>query len=732
MFRAHTVVVSVFGVLMAFAASVAIASESPGRAVSSSVTDTVSPVTTAELFVDFDSPVDGVGTLESPWNTLVGKPVEGAEEITLWLQGEASPLKIPEAIRSTAAGVETLRVKSRHLVDPSAPRAHLTGGIRLSELTSVPVRDGVELYVLPPEAGTFVSVLRDWRIPDHTAIPVDGLEPGLAFDRAYAESFRVPESLDVVMPTVSSLDALDDADVGHVPFLSTFYLKTLSGAAPGVDGEPEHRALVDRPGAALVTFNAFGTAVDHIEIAGLIFSLNLTGGNQRTIAINPALNVTLRDNLFVNCADDDNVAAVNGGGEQYAVRSLRNQHIGVGDDGGPLVVSTQGGRPAYGFYELRDQVSHFGYRLNLLDGTDAGLESIARFGVGTFHAGKVLEARIERNIALAYNGKEMIPFQFPVGVDNIPADPRDPAGYNVTVDDVYIDRTARINDFNVQGVHVSRSYFGPSVGPVQGLFSEISPALFSSCFFEVDAEYSVLGNIGEFDAAFVNCTFRVRGPEELAFVGVGGLPGRVFLRDNVVERVGGTGGLRFANGWGSLFPPPFRPDAILGWDGTPNLGRHWFGPGTLGSTPGAWQSPAFPTTPSSQAQFEAMHGAGLRFGSTGAEGLAPEASAEDVADAYTGAIVGPQSVFGEGPVGLNGAGFTARLGAFQTGGPEGCSLADLAFPYGVVDLSDIDAFVVAFTAGADEADLAPPAGVIDLTDVDRFVNAFLTGCNGVW
>lgn len=54
--------------------------------------------------------------------------------------------------------------------------------------------------------------------------------------------------------------------------------------------------------------------------------------------------------------------------------------------------------------------------------------------------------------------------------------------------------------------------------------------------------------------------------------------------------------------------------------------------------------------------------------------------------------------------------------------------ADLAEPFGVLDLMDITAFVSAFVAGHPAADLAEPTGVFDLADVIAFAEAFTGGC----
>jgi hypothetical protein len=61
-------------------------------------------------------------------------------------------------------------------------------------------------------------------------------------------------------------------------------------------------------------------------------------------------------------------------------------------------------------------------------------------------------------------------------------------------------------------------------------------------------------------------------------------------------------------------------------------------------------------------------------------------------------------------------------------GPDGCSPADIAEPFGVLDLADVQAFVAGFVSQDPIADLAPPAGVFDLADLQAFVGAFTAGC----
>ncbi|USN98053.1 MAG: PQQ-dependent sugar dehydrogenase [Phycisphaeraceae bacterium] len=58
----------------------------------------------------------------------------------------------------------------------------------------------------------------------------------------------------------------------------------------------------------------------------------------------------------------------------------------------------------------------------------------------------------------------------------------------------------------------------------------------------------------------------------------------------------------------------------------------------------------------------------------------------------------------------------------------GCNAADIAEPYGVLDLQDVQSFIAGFLAQDPVADIAPPFGVFDLADLQAFVSAFLGGC----
>jgi hypothetical protein len=69
---------------------------------------------------------------------------------------------------------------------------------------------------------------------------------------------------------------------------------------------------------------------------------------------------------------------------------------------------------------------------------------------------------------------------------------------------------------------------------------------------------------------------------------------------------------------------------------------------------------------------------------------------------------------------------TANTLTFASGQP-GCNPADIAEPFGVLDLSDVQAFTGGFTTGDPVADLNGDM-VLDLDDVQAFISAFVSGC----
>ena len=59
-----------------------------------------------------------------------------------------------------------------------------------------------------------------------------------------------------------------------------------------------------------------------------------------------------------------------------------------------------------------------------------------------------------------------------------------------------------------------------------------------------------------------------------------------------------------------------------------------------------------------------------------------------------------------------------------------CGVADMAEPFGQLDLADISAFATAFLAHEDEAELTGD-GIRDLQDITRFIESFLAGCPSI-
>jgi hypothetical protein len=64
---------------------------------------------------------------------------------------------------------------------------------------------------------------------------------------------------------------------------------------------------------------------------------------------------------------------------------------------------------------------------------------------------------------------------------------------------------------------------------------------------------------------------------------------------------------------------------------------------------------------------------------------------------------------------------------YYADGPQPCNAADLAEPFGILDLSDINAFVAGFLGMDPIADI-DNSGIFDLADINAFVAAFTAGC----
>ena len=76
----------------------------------------------------------------------------------------------------------------------------------------------------------------------------------------------------------------------------------------------------------------------------------------------------------------------------------------------------------------------------------------------------------------------------------------------------------------------------------------------------------------------------------------------------------------------------------------------------------------------------------------------------------------------------SGPGPIVDIGALEYNGPQPCSPADLAEPFGTLDFDDVLAFVIAFSNMNPVADLSPPFGVFDFGDVLNFLGFYSLGC----
>ncbi|MEM9374352.1 MAG: GC-type dockerin domain-anchored protein, partial [Planctomycetota bacterium] len=72
--------------------------------------------------------------------------------------------------------------------------------------------------------------------------------------------------------------------------------------------------------------------------------------------------------------------------------------------------------------------------------------------------------------------------------------------------------------------------------------------------------------------------------------------------------------------------------------------------------------------------------------------------------------------------------FIDDLCIVQGAGSPGCSPADLAEPFGVLNFFDISTFIAAFNAQDPAADLAAPFGSFNFFDVSTYITLYNQGC----
>lgn len=239
----------------------------------------------------------------------------------------------------------------------------------------------------------------------------------------------------------------------------------------------------------------------------------------------------------------------------------------------------------------------------------------------------------------------------------------------------------------------------------------LSAAAFGACAEPMQTFGGVLAIID--DASGLNIDVNADGVFDLRFAYFGVSVNSVFGWDGVVNQADDEAGVRFAGGLdsnGRSVHTRFEPDAEIGPaidTGFPfgAIAYEGFFDGTSG---GAWldMEPGF---------------LGFSFLSTTGErhyGWA-EVEIDNADDPGFGSLILTRIAY-ETVAGV-------PIAAGDTGADPGCNPADLAEPYGTLDLADISAFVAAFVANDPIADLNTDE-LFDLTDLSAFVQAFTAGC----
>lgn len=95
--------------------------------------------------------------------------------------------------------------------------------------------------------------------------------------------------------------------------------------------------------------------------------------------------------------------------------------------------------------------------------------------------------------------------------------------------------------------------------------------------------------------------------------------------------------------------------------------------------------------------------------------------------AYTFSVSSSTSSVADGDPGTTSQGICTGAVRVEFAPAPACNPADIAEPFGTLDLSDITAFINAFVGAQPQADL-DQNGLFDLSDVTAFVAAFTAGC----
>ncbi|MAY75681.1 MAG: hypothetical protein CMJ31_13385 [Phycisphaerae bacterium] len=419
----------------------------------------------------------------------------------------------------------------------------------------------------------------------------------------------------------------------------------------------------------------------------------------------------------------------------------RCQYVGHGSDGGTFVIHDTSGANLVQRVDIRDNVHHAGWRLLYRDtGEDAGL--ISNSSAGTLvavHAGQGRGGTIERNIILGLD--DIAPSSFLQYTPDLvtPASVMD--DFELIVQDNWIEN-ARQN-----------------AGLEASLRRNVFLRVLSDDAFDTAGSNRHLVSVGGKIRLEQNV---IAGEVYHSLVGMG-FAGELLSRENLyicgragISAIGWfiTGGAAW--GFGAIYA---GEDTVLAGeiDSTANVNSRgrgdshvkWFGTLRLGRGPSD-----FPELFGSTEVFdlEGRHADDADFGMTfaptvqtgDATGMVwathPEAMLTMTSNAFHAAFPSDvSSVFHPEPIGLPpvdlSTGEMWREQRFPTFDPAdyglvACGAADLAAPWGVLDLPDVIALLQAFGDEDPVADYVAPFGQFDIADIVAFLQIFGDGCPG--
>lgn len=358
--------------------------------------------------------------------------------------------------------------------------------------------ENVLSYTVPKEAlpAKEVWVGRgEFRPKKYKPIPTDGLEPGLAFDKPYVDSFRAGERR-FLMREVDSIEAVN-AKAGSF-FVdrpnNTVYVRTVGGDPIGRGNEPVW--MRRDAGADSIFIHGGGFNIGTVVVRGFRFGPNVqkngvVKGNLRSLYFNNHGDTVVEDCVFYFSTFDDVIAFTRPQKPDPVVTVRRCQFFGIGKDGGMCVAASLNSKHKYKRVVYEDNIVHYGFSMLYHDdGSAADHESRWPAGLlGCTHHGDGKSGALRRSIALHYRLKPHL--WLPPAVCQLmahpsanPENPLDAGQYRWITEDIYVEHARGPHGGNLAGHLVRNSYFGLTAGQLLG---NPYPALFENCVFEWQA-----------------------------------------------------------------------------------------------------------------------------------------------------------------------------------------------------------------------------------------------------